>query len=325
MQIGKHLAALAAVSVLFVMDGTATAQLYEETWDPDPTPNQDTPVGSYGWQQDSAVPGADMLGRIGVFSTGGDLGAILFSFGNQDEVNAFYTDTVISGGAFPSIEPTSFTNGVTLSVDVQPAFNSDATSPLSFWMVQIGGSDWYSSALDLGVGGMNGDPFSNFQLDFDSAAANWNTITLTGGTGAPTPGGVAGSDLVGNITGIGFLTMYPLAGTHHFNDIEIFEAFAPGDVDGNGSADINDFNTIRANFNTVVVNRSDGDLNRDGFVDLLDFGEWKDNANVGSGANFYALLIGVPEPMTFVLLVASLLLGLGGRRGRSTPLGHCKG
>jgi hypothetical protein len=317
MQPAKMFASLLAVVALAVVaivasSGTASAQLYSETFDP----VAGGPITGYGWTQDSVNPGM-LNDRIGTFDAGGAAGNVVFSFGNQDELNAFYTDTALSGGDFTAIDPTAFTNGVTLSVDAQPAFNSDATSPVSYFMVQIGGTNWFSSATNLGVGGMNGDPFGNFQLDFDPAAANWNSITVTNGTGIPTPGGPAGANLTGDITGIGIFTQYPLQGTHHFNNFEIFESFAAGDVDGNNDVDINDFNTIRMNFNTVVANRSDGDLNRDGFVDMLDFGEWKDNANVGTGTDFYALLTGVPEPTSITLLAMSLLVGVGRARLRS--------
>jgi T5SS/PEP-CTERM-associated repeat protein len=90
-----------------------------------------------------------------------------------------------------------------------------------------------------------------------------------------------------------------------------------GDVDGDGDADINDFNIIKANWRTAVANRTMGDLNGDGFVDLVDFRIWKDNDPLrGEGASF-----GVPEPSSAALLLAGLATAAGLRRRRRARRG----
>jgi len=76
-----------------------------------------------------------------------------------------------------------------------------------------------------------------------------------------------------------------------------------GDVDGDQVADINDFNTILANFGQSVTNRTDGDLTNDGFVNFLDFRQWKDNRTAVSDGNV------VPEPNS-LLIIFSGVLGL---------------
>ena len=86
-----------------------------------------------------------------------------------------------------------------------------------------------------------------------------------------------------------------------------------GDVDGDGDVDTDDFDAIRNHFRMSVNARSLGDLNEDGFVDFLDFGEWKDNYpyNPGSGAGAEAANESVPEPSSLVVVFAGLVMLLG--------------
>jgi hypothetical protein len=76
----------------------------------------------------------------------------------------------------------------------------------------------------------------------------------------------------------------------------------PGDVDGDGDADINDFTIIRNNFQKTVTGRTFGDLTGDLKVNWLDFRQWK--TAFGSAA----IPVGeaIPEPATLVLGVAAL-------------------
>jgi hypothetical protein len=101
-----------------------------------------------------------------------------------------------------------------------------------------------------------------------------------------------------------------------------------GDTDGNCMIDINDFNTIAANFNrTNASGPAQGDvagvngrLGADGRVDLRDYRLWRDNrTDVGSGGGTLADLFGaaVPEPASGLLLAfAGLLVAAVRRRGR---------
>jgi hypothetical protein len=74
----------------------------------------------------------------------------------------------------------------------------------------------------------------------------------------------------------------------------------PGDVNGDMLVDVNDFNVIRDHFQQTVTMRTEGDLNRDGFVDFRDYRQWKNNvAPAAEGA-------AVPETSSVVLALAAL-------------------
>lgn len=87
-----------------------------------------------------------------------------------------------------------------------------------------------------------------------------------------------------------------------------------GDVDGDGDADLADFEIIRTNFRQFAASRMDGDLSGDGFVDLQDFREWKDTQPAGITAASLGL---VPEPGALLLALAiASLLGPNARHSR---------
>ncbi|MEZ6097571.1 MAG: LamG-like jellyroll fold domain-containing protein [Pirellulaceae bacterium] len=79
----------------------------------------------------------------------------------------------------------------------------------------------------------------------------------------------------------------------------------PGDVDGNGVANMVDLDIIRGNFYESATSRGDGDLTLDGFVDFDDFRQWKTAAGGATGATQ-----NVPEPATWLLIAiaTSMLL-----------------
>ncbi|MCA9184336.1 MAG: PEP-CTERM sorting domain-containing protein, partial [Planctomycetales bacterium] len=82
----------------------------------------------------------------------------------------------------------------------------------------------------------------------------------------------------------------------------------PGDVNGDGVANMDDFPPIRDHFFQSVTGRAEGDLTLDGFVNFADFRQWKDNA-VGVGVS------SVPEPaMGSLLSIGMLALGMVRRR-----------
>jgi hypothetical protein len=93
----------------------------------------------------------------------------------------------------------------------------------------------------------------------------------------------------------------------------------PGDTDGNGMVNIDDFEPIRANFRKMVASRAEGDLVSNGVVDFADFRQWK-GAFVAGGGSLAGLdlTLGavVPEPSTSVMLMVTLsAAALGGIRG----------
>jgi hypothetical protein len=91
-------------------------------------------------------------------------------------------------------------------------------------------------------------------------------------------------------------------------------SLTPGDVTGEGTVDLDDFNIIKTNLFNTGMARNQGDLTGNGLVDFADFRQWK--ANAGSGfANIS--LFGVPEPASAGLLALGALLWCGGVRRRT--------
>lgn len=91
----------------------------------------------------------------------------------------------------------------------------------------------------------------------------------------------------------------------------------PGDVDGMGGVTLTDLEIIAANFRTNGP-RSMGDLTGDGFVDLLDYREWKANypgANTPPGSGALGEL-GIPEPASVFLVVVGAVAACGFTRPR---------
>jgi hypothetical protein len=94
----------------------------------------------------------------------------------------------------------------------------------------------------------------------------------------------------------------------------------PGDTDGDGIGGEypDDFTPIQMNFRKSVTMRNEGDLVRNGMVDLSDFHQWK-AAFLGMGGSLagleHAFFTNVPEPTTFGL-VCTAICGLATRATR---------
>ncbi|TWT92019.1 hypothetical protein Pla108_41620 [Botrimarina colliarenosi] len=104
--------------------------------------------------------------------------------------------------------------------------------------------------------------------------------------------------------------------TVRVDDIEVDGVvLLPGDTDGNGTVELDDYYPIRDNFQQAVANRFDGDLDLSGRVDFLDFREWK-SAYVAAGNSLEGIsfsFLSVPEPTSGLLALVGLI-GLARRR-----------
>lgn len=89
----------------------------------------------------------------------------------------------------------------------------------------------------------------------------------------------------------------------------------PGDVDGDGDTDLDDYVIIKTNFFLASgATRGQGDLNGDGRVGLADFALWKNSAEPSLLAR-----VSIPEPSSLVLALIGVgwLGGRGSRASRS--------
>lgn len=91
----------------------------------------------------------------------------------------------------------------------------------------------------------------------------------------------------------------------------------PGDVDGDDDVDLADYSAIRDHFETTVASRSLGDVNEDGYVDLLDFRVWKANFPFPASGSGASASESVPEPVSWMMFIVTSSAAVGGR-GRST-------
>jgi hypothetical protein len=76
-----------------------------------------------------------------------------------------------------------------------------------------------------------------------------------------------------------------------------------GDVNRDGRVDLDDFGILKANFGAANANWSHGDLNGDGRVSLDDFGKFKESFGTSATA--------VPEPSSALLSVGGALVLVG--------------
>ena len=99
-----------------------------------------------------------------------------------------------------------------------------------------------------------------------------------------------------------------------------------GDLNFNGTIDAGDYGILVANAESDLSGLGSaeayqlGDLNNDGFNDVIDFGQFKDAFIAANSATAFAQLIaGVPEPASALMAACGALL-LGARRRRASDL-----
>lgn len=82
-----------------------------------------------------------------------------------------------------------------------------------------------------------------------------------------------------------------------------------GDVDRDGDVDLTDFNLLKANFGLAGVDREQGDLTGDGAVDLIDFNVLKTNFGA-----VHPALATIPEPATVLLAALAAAVAFAKRK-----------
>ncbi len=167
-------------------------------------PNGNTPITGVGW-----VVAAPASTGIGIYQAGGGLGDV-FSYSPIATTNAYYTtdtnDAGISGLPFVDINPASYPY-VTFQAGFVPGNGPGQVSGAIsvYWAVKMT-NGWFCSAQPQAIDLSALSPYQNYQYGFNSAASNWNNLTITSGNaviGAP-----AANPLTGNIIGAGLVVAH---------------------------------------------------------------------------------------------------------------------
>jgi hypothetical protein len=164
-------------------------------------------------------------------------------------------------------------------------------------------ADW------LGTEYYGGDVDMRIVLDTTGGAGNYNATFFARRPTDPTYTQVSASNLPLAATDIGAVGFVGSNSSPTNIDATITNftlettgpIVVPGDVDGDGSPDADDFFIIRDNLFDAVTSRSMGDLNSDNFVDFTDFRLWKNAAPPAISAGLV-----IPEPAALGLLLAGM-------------------
>lgn len=258
-------------------------------------------LATVGWNNSSAAAGAaglfdhsgNNVSNEAVTPDGLDTGAV-FHYMNINNAQMIWTTE------FSPINP-SASGGV----DISWWQSEDAIQIASTVDVHVAvmvGGQWYATANAYSTNDFQ-DPWLRHLVTYDPTAANWRQLTLN--VENVTIGAAPGSALSGSIAGLGLVTDMKTVGvgpeTVWYDYIEIAAHQIPGDANGVDGVTLDDYNIIRTNYRTEVSSRAEGDLNADGFVDVLDFREWKANYSGPLDAT-----LAVPEPRSALIILASL-------------------
>ncbi len=190
------------------VNSAPSSYLYAETFPyVGPAAIGNEPVSSVGWV--SAIP--DGLNRI--FQNGNGGAGSVYAYEGTAMTTAFYTtttnDTGISGLPFPTINPANYPF---VSFEVELDANSVATDVTAYFAVQMNSNNWYAAAKAIPENITTTGIYETNDLQFDPAASNWNTLSITGGGTGAAIGAPAASALTGNITGAGLVFIHAGAG-----------------------------------------------------------------------------------------------------------------
>jgi hypothetical protein len=159
-------------------------------------------------------------------------------------------------------------------------------------------TDFYAENTPFGaISGISSSEFQPKSLDITGLVQGWQSGSITDNPGQMI---LVNDRIIEPYTFVRFANQDgETVGTAENRPILTIEAGEPavaGDVNGDGVADINDYNIILANFGNSVTQRTEGDLIPDGLVDFRDFRQWKDNLAVGTGS-------AIPEPNSLLIVL----------------------
>lgn len=102
-----------------------------------------------------------------------------------------------------------------------------------------------------------------------------------------------------------------------YNASGVYNPGVPGDANGDGNIDINDYLLIQANSFTSVKFGTMGDVDDNGFVDFEDFKQWK-TSFPGGVAAAEAAIAAIPEPASVGMATLAMGILFMVRRGRES-------
>ena len=190
------------------------------------------PIESVGWSE--AVSGTPFpVFRRGTAQTINQGDGAVFAFSANAATNVYYTTTTTDtnqiGLPFPNINLASYPS-LNFSVDIAPN-SASSTNVTAYLTVQLNGSNWYVAANPLlGPNVASNSVYSTYTMAFSPAAANWENLAVTPGTGG-TIGSTAAGNLKGVMTGAGlvFVTV-GTGGNFNFDNFQITDIGVVGGI-----------------------------------------------------------------------------------------------
>jgi hypothetical protein len=153
-----------------------------------------------------------------------------------------------------------------------------------------------------GSGGLfriSGSPLAETAFDSNGSASQFATAIAFDAGSHPFErfAGPAGGRLV-------YMADFGFASQDSF--VTMLTPATPGDYNGDGHVDANDFAVWRSMFGSTTDASADGNL--DGIVDSRDFVIWRKNVPTAGAGSAATGLVSVPEPETIVLIMSELVV-----------------